>query len=125
MPKVLLILGIAIGGVIFGVIAMLQEHVLPVTDVMSKQMGVWAFIWLLVDRLLQYLLKFKKDKTEEHLEVIRLESVKQTKVQEHLIDMTGKHTEVLTRLDTNLMQGLTNQKDIYKRYLREPRRKRK
>jgi len=123
MPKLILAFApllIFISGYIIGFIQVGAEHV---SNNFSQQAGVLAFIILMIDKLLSFILNFKKDKIEEHLEVIRVESVKQTSALKSLGNDIAKDSSVLVEANENIKIAMNRQVDIYNKFLTKPKRR--
>lgn len=125
MPKVISLIGIILMGYLIGMYALLQDSAIQAVTTLKQEAGVWAFLILMVDKLLSFILKFKKDKVEQHLETISNESIKQTLILSNVERTTVQSKNTLDEVKGNLDSGLSRQKDIYARFLREPKKARK
>ena len=127
MPKIILMMlyGVSalIVGYMVGAFVMLQDGVAHVVQEISPQAGTLALLIVMVDRLLSFVLKFKKDKVEMHLETIKVEAVKQSYILNDVRTATVQNGAVLGEVRVDLKSGLQRQQDIYSKYLRKPKAK--
>lgn len=123
MPKMVSLLAIFLMGYLLTAIALLQDGAIIAVHSLKEQAGVLAFLIIMVDKLFSFLLKFKKDKVEQHLSVISAESIKQTIVLTSVETATKQNASTLSEVKQNLQRGLNNQKDIYSKYLVKPKKK--